>query len=260
MATLAVIGGTGLNRMNGVTTLGEEVVETPYGPASAPLARLAMQTGQAGAGEFHFLPRHGRPHRIPPHRINYRANLWALKCAGVTQVVAVNAVGGIGARMAAGVIAIPDQIIDYTWGREHSFYDGTDRVAGMGSALEHVDFTHPYTPQLRRRLLDAAQRAAVAAVDGGVYAATQGPRLESSAEIRRLANDGCDLVGMTGMPEAALARELGLDYACLCLVVNPAAGEADGEITMEDINRVLAHGMHDVHAILAAMIASEPCS
>lgn len=257
MGAMAVIGGTGLNQLRGLSALAEEVVETPFGPASAPLMRLAIEgeTGSLGT-EFYFLARHGRPHRIPPHRINYRANLWALREAGVSRVLAINAVGGIGERMTAGVIAIPQQLVDYTWGREHTYYDGRGGALSVAKSdgLEHVDFTLPYSLALRQQLLEAARRVGVPVIDGGVYAATQGPRLETAAEIRRLDNDGCDLVGMTGMPEAALARELGLEYASLCLVVNPAASEAAGEITMADIARVLAAGMEDIHRLLIAAI------
>lgn len=249
---LAVIGGTGLNALPELTATGAHDIVTPYGPPSAAVQALSLR------GEpFLFLPRHGRPHRLPPHRINYRANLWALRELGVRRVVAVNAVGGVSPAMASGVIAIPDQIIDYTSGRAHTFYDHHEGGgAGFGvGALEHVDFSYPYTPSLRAALLEAAAGVAIHAVDGGVYGATQGPRLETAAEIGRMARDGCDLVGMTGMPEAALARELGLDYAAVCLVVNPAAGIAPGEITMAEIERVIADGMGRVTALLDAWIA-----
>lgn len=245
MVDIAVIGGTGLNALEGARIIEQRQIDTPYGPVSAPLQVVAV-----GARQALFLARHGQPHHIPPHRIKYRANLWALREQGVRSVIAVNAVGGITDAMAAGVIAVPDQIIDYTYGREHTFYDGE------AGALEHVDFSYPYSETLRAALLDAAAAAGVAVVDGGVYGATQGPRLESVAEIERMARDGCALVGMTGMPEAALARELGLEYAALCLVVNPAAGRAPGIITMEDIRRVLAEGMGRVEAVLAAALAT----
>lgn len=245
MVDIAVIGGTGLNALEGARAIEQRQVDTPYGRVSAPLQVVAV-----GARRALFLARHGQPHHIPPHRINYRANLWALREQGVRRVIAVNAVGGISDVMAAGVIAVPDQIIDYTYGREHTFYDGE------AGALEHVDFSYPYSEILRAALLQAAAAAGVAVVDGGVYGATQGPRLESVAEIERMARDGCALVGMTGMPEAALARELGLEYAALCLVVNPAAGRAPGIITMEDIRRVLAEGMGRVEAVLAAALTA----
>jgi 5'-methylthioinosine phosphorylase len=244
MIEIAVIGGTGLNDMAGAALIEQHYVDTPYGATSAPVQIVAVGTRHCA-----FLARHGQPHHIPPHRVNYRANLWALRAQGCSKVIAVNAVGGISAALAAGCLVIPDQIIDYTSGREHTLYDGT------AAALEHVDFSYPYTAQLRALLLQASRSTGIAALDGGVYGATQGPRLESAAEIERMARDGCDLVGMTGMPEAALARELGLAYAALCLVVNPAAGRAPGEITMAQINAVLATGMQQVRTVLAAALS-----
>jgi len=244
MFETAIIGGTGLGVISGAKLIEQREMTTPYGALSA-----AVQVIEIDGARCAFLQRHGLPHHIPPHRINYRANLWALRELQVRRVIAVNAVGGIGTAMSAGRIAIPDQIVDYTYGREHTFSDGE-----TGSVLEHVDFTHPYTPSLRAVLLEAARRVRVEVVDGGVYGATQGPRLESVAEIARMARDGCDLVGMTGMPEAGLARELGLEYAALCLVVNPAAGLAPGEITMDDIRRVIDSGMGRVQTLLAAAL------
>jgi 5'-methylthioinosine phosphorylase len=238
---LAVIGGTGLSRFDGMAPVSEQCVDTPFGAVSAPLQLLAMQ-----GCEFVFLARHGQPHKLPPHRVNYRANLWALRERGVTQIVAVNAVGGITREMASGVIAVPHQLIDYTWGREHTYHDA--------DSLDHVDFSQPYTETLRQRILCAAAASNVDVVNHGIYAATQGPRLETVAEIDRLERDGCNLVGMTGMPEAALARELGIEYASICLVVNPAAGRAPGEITMADIQRVIDAGMGRVRSLLQQVI------
>lgn len=244
MSQLAIIGGTGLTRIPGVNVLQQESVETPYGPPSSTLTRL-LWSGR----EIVFLARHGDPHRIPPHQINYRANLWALKNAGATEIVAVAAVGGIEAEMRPGELVVPDQIIDYTYGREHSFSDGPD------APLLHVDFTEPYSRSLRKRLLLAADAEGIGCRDYGVYGATQGPRLESRAEIDRMARDGCTLVGMTGMPEAGLARELDLEYACLAVVVNLAAGRGPDVITMEDIHRALEHGMVRVQQVLGRFIA-----
>jgi 5'-methylthioinosine phosphorylase len=238
---IAVIGGTGLNRMDGVELVSERKVETPYGAVSSPVQLLSV----AGR-EFCFLARHGQPHKLPPHRINYRANIFALREAGVKKIIAVNAVGGIHAAMPAGTVVIPHQLIDYTSGREHTFHDG--------DTLDHIDFTTPYTPALREKILRAALDAHVPAVDFGIYGVVQGPRLETAAEVDRLERDGCDLVGMTGMPEAALARELGLEYASICLVVNPAAGRAPGEITMQDIQRVIDSGMVQVRELLRRII------
>lgn len=250
MSDVAIIGGTGLNSIDGVTVLEELRPDTPFGETSGALQRIDFRGRRCL-----FLARHGQPHRIPPHKINYRANLWALRESGVGRIIAVNSVGGIAPAMSSGMVAIPDQIVDYTSAREHTYYDGIERDAVSQAALDHVDFTHPYCAELRRALRDAAGLAGVEVAERGVYGATQGPRLESIAEIARMARDGCDLVGMTGMPEAALARELGMRYAALCLVVNPAAGIGEGEITMAEINRVIATGMGRVRALLAELLS-----
>jgi 5'-methylthioinosine phosphorylase len=242
--TIAVIGGTGLCDWPGAEVLEEHVVDTPFGEPSAKLQRIRY-----GGAEFLFLARHGRGHQIPPHAINYRANIAALKQAGVDALVAVNAVGGISERFVTGVIAIPDQINDYTWGRAHTFFDGAD------GKVEHIDFSYPYSQDLRSRLANAAVDAHIDFEDYGVYAVTQGPRLETAAEIRRLAKDGNDIVGMTAMPEAALAREVGIDYASVALVVNPGAGLSENIITMEDIRAVIDTGMLQIKTILAHCIA-----
>jgi 5'-methylthioadenosine phosphorylase/5'-methylthioinosine phosphorylase len=241
-ASLCIIGGTGLARLAEFQVDRRETVSTPWGEPSAPLS-----WGSLKAKPVVFLPRHGESHNIPPHRINYRANLWALKQAGVSQIVAVAAVGGITAAMAPARITIPDQLIDYTWGRSSTFFE--DEL----EHVTHIDFTNPYTAALRARLLEAGAKAGVGPHDGGVYGCTQGPRLETMAEIRRLERDGCDLVGMTGMPEAALARELGIDYACCAVVANWAAGKTDTEITMEDIEQNLQKGMADVARLLSEL-------
>lgn len=243
MKRIAIIGGTGLARYEGLESIRTEFIATPYGEPSALLRHARM-----GDTEVVFLPRHGDPHRIPPHRVNYRANIWALNNAGVSGIIAVNAVGGITPAMESGAICIPDQIIDYTHGRIHTYSDDAD------SSLQHVDFSYPYDEVLRQAVIDAAQDAAIDVVDRGVYGATQGPRLESVAEINRMERDGCDVVGMTGMPEAALARELDLPYASVCLVVNPAAGRSEGIITMEQIDAVMATGMETVKALLKAAL------
>lgn len=223
---LAVIGGTGIYKLTQLGDVESVQTETRYGVPSGPV-RIGMLAGRRVA----FLARHGEGHSLPPHKINYRANLAALKQAGATRILALNTVGGITDGFGPRVLACPDQIIDYTWGRESTIWDGE----GGGEAL-HVDFGDPYTPLLRRRILDAARVTGVAVVDGGCYGATQGPRLETKAEIARLRRDGCDLVGMTGMPEAALAREFGLEYACLAIVANWAAGCGDAaEITLDEV-------------------------
>ena len=226
--TLAIIGGSGIYTLEFLVDVTQQQVDTPYGATSAPLLSGKTTSGQP----LFFLTRHGPNHSMAPHEINYRANIWALKEIGATDILAVNAVGGIGTQMAPTCLAVPSQLIDYSWGREHTF-------VGNGNAVDHIDFTHPYSQQLRQLLLDAAKDAAVEVVGDGTYACTQGPRLETAAEVRKLAADGCDLVGMTGMPEAALARELSLGYASLCCVVNWAAGLSDQELSWDVLSRTI---------------------
>ncbi len=241
-----IIGGTGLNQIPGLELLGREVVSTPWGEPSAPLVRGRLQ-----GREVVFLARHGEPHRIPPHRVNYRANLWALQAVGVSRIVAVNAVGGIDAVMPPGHFCVPDDLIDYTWGRDMTYF------ADELEAVTHIDFTRPYSTSVREALLDALQAVNAAHSATGVYAATQGPRLETAAEVRRLRQDGCHIVGMTGMPEATLARELNLEYACLALVVNAAAGMDEQPISMAAIEAVMAAGMGQVCDILARVVSAD---
>ncbi|MEX0916399.1 MAG: S-methyl-5'-thioinosine phosphorylase [Wenzhouxiangellaceae bacterium] len=240
---LAIIGGTGalplfeFRRSVSMTT--------PFGAPSDRPRQVAV-----GDAEVWFLARHGDPHRIPPHKVNYRANIHALRTLRVDSVLAINAVGGISEKLAAGTLLVPDQLIDYTWGRAHTFSDG-------GSApLKHIDFTRPFDGPLRSALLSAAEQAGQDVVDGGCHAVTQGPRLETAAEVRQLAAAGCDVVGMTAMPEAALAREAGLDYAGLCIVANPGAGLEDGPITEEDIHRVLQAAMRRVRRVIERLVST----
>lgn len=240
MQRIAVIGGTGLCDWQGATVLQDHCVRSDYGEPSSPIQSLSYE-----GVEFLFLARHGVSHDVPPHRVNYRANIRCLKDLGVSHILAVNAVGGIGADYGTGVLALPDQIIDYTWGREHTFFDG------HGTSVEHIDFTQPFSQGLRELLVAAAKELNLPLMESGVYGVTQGPRLETAAEVRRLSRDGCDVIGMTAMPEAGLARELGLDYASLCLVVNPAAGESDKIITMADIHLAIDEGIHKIKAILS---------
>jgi 5'-methylthioinosine phosphorylase len=239
--TIAIIGGTGLNTFQQGSVVGER--HTPFGETSADIA-VASVAGRAVL----FLPRHGSPHIIPPHRINYRANLWQLNQLGVNTVIAVNAVGSIRADLLAGSMVVPDQLVDYTYGREHTFSDG------LSGKLEHIDFTYPFTESLRLRLSQAAQQQGLVLNKRATYAAVQGPRLETAAEVDRLERDGCDIVGMTVMPEAALARELGMDYASVCLVVNPAAGRSNSLISMDEIHRVVATGMVVVKQLLIGVV------
>lgn len=219
---------------------------TPFGEPSSDVL-LAEFDGK----QVLFLPRHGSNHTIPPHKINYRANIWALHELGVDKIIAVAAVGGIRDDLHPSVLAVPDQIIDYTYGREQSFY--SDNF----TADKHIDFSYPYDETLRQKLLQVGLQQKVTIVDGGTYGATQGPRLETAAEIKRMDQDGCAMVGMTGMPEAALARELNIAYATCALMVNWAAGLSDSLITMEQIEQTLAGGMSQVKLILAELIRSQ---
>ena len=244
MSKLAIIGGTGLDKMANLEIVHREVSHTPYGEPSAPLTH-----GILGRWELVFLPRHGPSHSIPPHRVNYRANLWALRHAGVESVLAVAAVGGITEQMAPGMIVIPDQIIDYTFGREHTLYENDL------TQVTHIDFTYPYCEALRKQLLEAGRHSGVNPIENGTYGATQGPRLETAAEIRRLQRDGCDIVGMTGMPEASLAREMNLCYATCAVVSNWAAGKRAGLIEMHDIEQNLISGMERVKRLVTALLA-----
>lgn len=243
MSKLAIIGGTGLTSLKDLEIVNREVVHTPYGEPSGPLTH-----GVLCGHDVVFLARHGYGHTIPPHKVNYRANIWALKEAGADQVIAVNAVGGIRADLGPGRLAVPDQIIDYTWSRINTYFE-----EGLTS-VTHIDFTNPYCESLRQALILGGRAVGLDVADAATYGATQGPRLETTAEVDRLERDGCDLVGMTGMPEAALARELELCYASLSVVANMAAGRGEGEITMEEIEHYLKAGMADVVRLLEYVV------
>jgi 5'-methylthioadenosine phosphorylase len=237
---LAIIGGTGLTRLSTLHVAHREVVRTPYGDPSSPLL-----FGQIAGRDAVFLARHGYGHTIPPHRVNYRANLSALQQRGASAIVAVASVGGIAAHQ-PGDLVLPHSLIDYTSGRASTYFDGGDQQ------VVHVDFTHPYAPELRATCLAAAHAAGIVLQDGGIYGAVNGPRLETAAEIDRMERDGATMVGMTGMPEAVLARELGLPYAAICVVVNHAAGRGDSarQISMDGIDTVLESAMDKVRALL----------
>ncbi len=242
---LAIIGGSGLTQLANLDVTHREVMRTPYGDPSG-----AVTFGQLGGQPVAFLARHGYGHTIPPHEVNYRANLWALHKIGASGVVSVASVGSIRADLKPGDIVIPHQLIDYTWGRKSTYHEG------CGVAVRHVDFTDPYDPALRQQLIEAAARAGMTVSDAAVYAVTQGPRLETAAEIDRFERDGADLVGMTAMPEAVLARELGLPYAAINLVANYAAGRADSRhgISFDAIEQVLQESMGRVRTIIAALV------
>jgi 5'-methylthioinosine phosphorylase len=241
MPLVAIIGGSGLSQLGNMEVTQRRVMRTPYGEPSGPLT-----FGRIKGREVMFLARHGYGHTIAPHEVNYRANMWALKDAGADMVVSVASVGGIRADITPGALVLPDQIIDYTWGRSSTYFEGA------GVPVNHIDFTEPYSAQLRRKILAAAKACGEKILDGGTYAATQGPRLETAAEITRLERDGAHIVGMTGMPEAALAREISLDYAAIAVVANYAAGRADSKraVPLDKIGEVLDEAMGRVRRII----------
>ena len=242
---LAIIGGTGLTQLSNLEVTRREVVRTPWGEPSG-----ALTFGQISGRQAIFLARHGYGHTIPPHMVNYRANIWALRERGATHVVSVASVGGIRSDLGPGDIVIPHQIIDYTWGRKSTFFEGDER------GVVHVDFTHPYCEELRKACVAAARAAGQPVVDSGVYGCSQGPRLESAAEIDRMERDGADMVGMTGMPEAALARELQLCYAAIAVVANYAAGRAGSTagVRMEEINATLQVALTKVRRVIEQLV------
>jgi len=245
----ALVGGTGYTFLEAFEQTGSSDLETPFGRGSGPVLQ-----GRLFGAPILFLARHGKGEPLPPHRVNYRANLAALKALGATDVIALNAVGGIRADMGPGRLVLVDDLIDYTHSREHTIW--TERQAHL-----HVDLHPPYTAHLRDQLKTAAIASQVELIDGGTYGATQGPRLETAAEIRRMQRDGCDVVGMTGMPEAGLAREMGLHYASLCLVANWAAGLSPTEITMEEVFANLRASGAQVGQLLEALLrdSKEEC-
>ena len=249
MGLLGVIGGSGLYGLEQKSASGPErpvarheagAVSTPWGPTSGPVDVAAIGEGVA------FIARHGTGHSIAPHRINYRANIHALLEAGCDRILSVASVGGIGPDCLPGSLVVPDQLIDYTWGREMTFQ-------GEGDPVVHFDFTEPYSPEWRGEVTSALAGLGIGFIDGGTYAATQGPRFETPAEIRRLAADGCSIVGMTGMPEAILAREAGLEYAAICPVGNLAAGIAAEELKMGDVIAAVGPGMERVTDLISTL-------
>lgn len=240
---VAVIGGTGLNQISGISKVTEHQILTDFGEPAAAIQELQLEV-QGQAKNFYFLPRHGSPHKVAPHLINYRANIAALHQLGVKKIIAVNAVGSIDPSLQPKDLVMPLQVIDYTWGRESSFYDGTIRP------LDHYDFSNPFDTGLINTIAAASESSQIALKVGGTYGVTQGPRLETAAEIRRMAQDGATLVGMTLMPEAVLAHELQMAYASICLVVNPAAGVSDNIITMADIQRAIDDGMDNAKSLI----------
>ncbi len=240
---LGVIVGTGLNQLAALAKDEGKLIDTPYGLTSGELLHVEL------LGErLVLLPRHGRSHSVPPHLINYRANIWALKDAGVSDIVAFAAVGGISAQMSPGSLVLPDQIVDYTYGRKQTFFEENF------SPDQHIDFTYPYTQSLRKKILQAANKESIRMVEEGVYACTQGPRLETAAEIKKLARDLCDIVGMTAMPEAALAKEQNVNYATIAIVVNWAAGLTEDIISMDEIKKIAGNAEESLVSIISGLL------
>lgn len=240
MKQLGIIGGSGLTKLDSLKLKRQQVVLTPFGEPSAPLS-FGVLDGRSVV----FIPRHGAGHSIPPHQVNYRANIWAMQHVGIEQVIGITAVGGI--TQAPETICVPDQIIDYTWGREHTYVE-----SGI-TQVRHIDFSEPYCSELRQQLIRAGNESGITVKTQCTYGATQGPRLETAMEIRRMEQDGCDLVGMTGMPEAALAHEIGLCYANCSVVANWAAGKSSGGITMQEIESHMNRGIGQVRRLIAAI-------
>jgi 5'-deoxy-5'-methylthioadenosine phosphorylase len=227
---LGVIGGSGVYALAGLEVTRRDTSETRFGQPSGPVT-----VGLLDGSEVAFVARHGEQHSVAPHLVNYRANVEALRAAGVMRVLAVCTVGSLDPDLPPGTIVVPDQIVDYTWGRAQTFHE-------PGDPVPHVDFTEPYSPGWRREVVSAVagvlrspDSGATGFADGATYAAVQGPRFETAAEIRRFRGDGCDIIGMTGMPEAALAREAGLEYAAVCPVANLAAGLSPAELSAEEV-------------------------
>jgi 5'-deoxy-5'-methylthioadenosine phosphorylase len=243
MKRIAIIGGTGLTELTGFELEASLPISTPFGKPSSELL-----VGDYQGKHIVFLNRHGKHHTIAPHKINYRANIWALKELGVEHIIATAAVGGISENMAPGVLCVPDQIIDYSHSREQSFF--SDNF----TAEKHIDFSYPYTESLRQSIIEAAEQCQIDIINQGTYGVAQGPRLETAAEIKRLAQDGCSIVGMTAMPEAALARELNLDYASCAVSVNWAAGLTGGVISMQDIERSLTESQLNIKRLVTQLI------
>lgn len=250
--TIAIIGGSGLDQLAGLENKQSIQKDTPFGAHSEGVCQFTM--GDLNT-QVIFLPRHGDHHQYPPHGVNYRANMWLLKSLGVSKVLACNVVGGISAAMSPRTLLVPHQIIDYTWGREHTYFDGQhSNTSFVGKNVEHIDFTQPFCEALRQRIVLFLEQQSISHVNYGTYACTQGPRLETAAEVSRLMKDGCDIVGMTAMPEAALAKELGLHYAALNLVVNWAPGVADEELSMDVIMQLVESEIAKIREFLPQLL------
>lgn len=251
MSLIAIVGGSGFDTYDDFVVNDAIIQDTPYGPHSGPVLK-----GKLGNSSCLFMPRHGTGHKVPPHKVNYRANLWLLKKLGVTHIVACNVVGGITPSMSPDTIVIPDQLIDYTSGREHTFYDGRqdEFLGGDFQNLDHVDFGNPYSEKLRTDVIEFFNQVGVKIMTRGVYGCTQGPRLETAAEIERMKRDGCDIVGMTGMPEAGLAKEIGLEYVSVAVVVNWTAGITTENLSMVEIMKTVRKNMGEIKRLMPNLL------
>lgn len=238
MSKIGIIGGSGLYEIKGLTLKHKKSVKTPYGKPSEQYF-----IGEIGGTEAVFLPRHGKRHDIPPHMINYRANIWGFRKLGVEKIISISAVGGIKKGLRPGDIVILDQVLDMTRNRKSTFYDGKEGVI-------HIDFTDPYCPDIRKTLLTAGKRAGVSLKKGGTYVAVEGPRLESASEIKSFSILGGDVVGMTGMPEACLARELEICYSGLSVVANYAAGISRKKLTVAEVMEAMMSSTEKIKKLL----------
>jgi len=245
MPGIGVIAGSGLYEIEGVAVRDIKKVSTPYGEPS-DVYRLC----EMSSIEFVFLARHGTPHHIPPHMINYRANIWGFRELGVERILSINAAGAISRGVKPGDIVIPDQVIDMTHGRHSTFYDGDEVV--------HIDFTMPYCPELRNAIIDAGREAGLQLAGSGTYICVNGPRLESRAEIEFFAHIGADIVGMTGMPEACLARELELCFAAVSVATNYAAGIYGGRLTTTEVVETMKAARERIKNLLNETLKAIP--
>jgi len=243
---IGIIGGSGLYNIDGIVLREKKEVSTPFGKPSGP-----YEIGEFSGADIIFLPRHGPGHTIPPHRINYRANIWGFKQIGAERIISVSASGGLRLRMKPGTITVLDQLIDMTSGREGTFFDGVNGVA-------HIDFTEPFCPELRKSLINAAGKKGIRIRKSGTYVCANGPRLETKAEIAMFAGFGADVVGMTAMPEAALAREAEICYAGVAIVTNYAAGITDKKLTATEVIEEMNKAAGQVRKLLKAALSSVP--
>lgn len=239
---VGVIGGSGIYEIEGIDIKEERKVPTPFGEPSD-----FYRIGEMSGLKIAFLPRHGSPHHIAPHKINYRANILGFKELGAERIISINAVGGINKKMKPGDIVVPDQIIDMTEGRERTFYDREEIV--------HVDFTEPYCPELRSAIFSAGERTGIKLTQKASYICTNGPRLETAAEIRAFSVLGADVVGMTGMPEAILARELELCFAGLAIITNHAAGISGTRLTTGEVVEKMRESTEKIKRLLKETLA-----